>query len=221
MTEQIKKNIINIDENLDSIIQTGQDINENVENNDINIIDNKEIPNKKSDILLLIQSKNLTIEKRNLISKIKNYQKYFHKKLYDLNEFLEMENLLKFNEDELKNLIIEITNYINDNKNIEASKQMIYGILIFYQEKILKSRFNCNAQIVEELSNDENFEDDLNQLLLNLNSNIIDFGPSGRIIIRIIYSTVESFIKVTKNINNKIDLKDEKLKELINKIDNE
>ena len=221
MTEQIKKNIINIDENLDSIIQSGEDINENVENNDINIIDNKEIPNKKSDILLLIQSKNLTIEKRNLISKIKNYQKYFHKKLYDLNEFLEMENLLKFNEDELKNLIIEITNYINDNKNIEASKQMIYGILIFYQEKILKSRFNCNAQIVEELSNDENFEDDLNQLLLNINSNIIDFGPSGRIIIRIIYSTVESFIKVTKNINNKIDLKDEKLKELINKIDNE
>ena len=220
MTEQVK-NIINIDENLDSIIQTGQDINENVENNDINIIDNKEIPNKKSDILLLIQCKNLTIQKRNLISKIKNYQKYFHKKLYDLNEFLEMENLLKFNEDELKNLIIEITNYINDNKNIEASKQMIYGILIFYQEKILKSRFNCNAQIVEELSNDENFEDDLNQLLLNLNSNIIDFGPSGRIIIRIIYSTVESFIKVTKNINNKIDLKDEKLKELINKIDNE
>ena len=164
MTEQIKKNIINIDENLDSIIQSGEDINENVENNDINIIDNKEIPNKKSDILLLIQSKNLTIEKRNLISKIKNYQRYFHKKLYDLNEFLEMENLLRFNEDELKNLIIEITNYINDNKNIEASKQMIYGILIFYQEKILKSRFGVIHNCWKG-SNDENFEDDLNQLL--------------------------------------------------------
>ena len=110
MTENINQENINQENNIvitnDPIhLITNQEIEENTQS----------IQQKHSDLLVLIKQKNLSPKKRNLILKIKKYQKFFSNKLNDISDILDINNLLTYDENMLSNLINEIKYSINDN----------------------------------------------------------------------------------------------------------
>src|SRR5690606_16027042 len=121
-------------------------------------IDNEEntqsIEQKHSDLLVLIKQKNLNPKKRNLILKIKKYQKFFSNKLNDISDILDINNLLTYDENMLTNLINEIKYTINDNTNIETGKYIIHSLIIAYEKLLQKIKFETN-NFTQELINDE------------------------------------------------------------------
>src|SRR5690606_22447033 len=142
-----------------------------ITNDPIHLITNQEIEDKNetieqkhSDLLVLIKQKNLNPKKRNLILKIKKYQKFFSNKLNDISDILDINNLLTYDENMLTNLINEIKYTINDNTNIETGKYIIHSLIIAYEKLLQKIKFETN-NFTQQLIDDEGFNNDIIQLL--------------------------------------------------------
>src|SRR5690606_26329207 len=185
--ENINKEIDNQENN---IVITNDPIhlitNQEIEDN------NESIQQKHSDLLVLIKQKNLNPKKRNLILKIKKYQKFFSNKLNDISDILDINNLLTYDENMLTNLINEIKYTINDTTNIETGKYIIHSLIIAYEKLLQKIKFETN-NFTQQLIDDEGFNNDIIQLLLELdNESTIQFSPFTRLTFKILITTFKN-----------------------------
>ena len=198
MTENINQENINQENN---IVITNDPIhlitNQEIEDN------NESIEQKHSDLLVLIKQKNLSPKKRNLILKIKKYQKFFSNKLNDISDILDINNLLTYDENMLSNLINEIKYSINENKNVETGKYIIHSLIIAYEKLLQKINFETN-NFTQELIEDEGFNSDIIQLLLDLDTDSINFSPFTRLTFKILITTFKNVNLMKREVDSKI-----------------
>src|SRR5690606_23087678 len=200
MTENINQENINQENN---IVITNDPIhlitNQEIDNEE----NNQSIVQKHSDLLVLIKQKNLSPKKRNLILKIKKYQKFFSNKLNDISDILDINNLLTYDENMLSNLINEIKYSINDNTNIETGQYIIHSLIIAYEKLLQKIKFETN-NFTQELIEDEGFNNDIIQLLLDLDNDSINFSPFTRLTFKILITTFKNVNLMKQEVDSKI-----------------
>ena len=149
-----------------------------------------------------------------MILKIKKYQKFFSNKLTEISDILEINNLLSYDENMLTNLINEIKYSINDNTNIETGKYIIHSLIIAYEKLLQKINFETN-NFTQELINDESFNNDIIQLLLDLDNNSINFSPFTRLTFKILITTFKNVNLMKQQVDSKIiNIEDDELVKL-------